>query len=291
MNDYIFSRRGLLISASALALSSCVTCGGELPDLPADTSKWISDAHTHFFNASDLPVAGYIKYVVLRNFFKDMPEIALAIVDIFINLIKPFAVSIERERKHNLNTHSKSDFHEGITAKDYANRFKDTVNSQSKKNSRSFTPEVDLHDSYLALASILKKLETGDQLRPSANLNGHNFLQAPEVNEELIEAIIENNSEKLSSEFNVFNNNQGEYGFIPSPRDVENQNEKSGIQNLIGLIRWSYLMMKSRCFHVNTYVNKLSTMDHKPSVVINLLVDYDKWLNDGPSDNLSLIHI
>lgn len=290
MNDYIFSRRGLLISASALALSSCVTCGEELPDLPTDTSKWISDAHTHFFNASDLPVAGYVKFVVLRNYFKDIPEIALAIVDIFINLIKPFAVSIKRERKHNLKSRLESNFYEGITAKDYANRFKNTVDSQYKKSSKSSNPGVDLQASYLALASILKGIETDDQVRPSGSPNRFTFLQALEVNEELIEAIIENDSEKLSSEFNVINNNQGEYGFIPSPRDAENQNSKSGIQNLIGLIRWSYLMMKSRCFHINTYVNKLSTMDYKPSVVINLLVDYDKWLNDGPSDNSSHIH-
>ena len=47
-------------------------------------------------------------------------------------------------------------------------------------------------------------------------------------------------------------------------------------------LRWVHLMLQPRQFHLNRYLAHIQSQELRPRLIVNLLVDYDKWLNDQP---------
>jgi len=88
-------RRGFIASTGGLLVGSCAHCHFPAPRPPALTG--VSDAHAHFFNAADLPVAGFVKFVLIPRYFGSPPAYALAIVDIVSSAAKRFTISAHAE--------------------------------------------------------------------------------------------------------------------------------------------------------------------------------------------------
>ncbi|HSI19817.1 MAG TPA: hypothetical protein VK980_18765, partial [Sphingomonas sp.] len=89
-------RRTLLLSAGGLTLGGCVHC--TFP-APSQTAEQVSDAHAHFFNVTDLPVAGFAKFVLIPRHFPNFPDFAYALVDIIAWLAKAFSLSADAEAR------------------------------------------------------------------------------------------------------------------------------------------------------------------------------------------------
>src|SRR3546814_621778 len=87
-------RRNFLTAAGALMLGSCTHC--RLP-LPRQIARPVSDAHAHFFNASDLPVRSFLRNVIAPAWFPDLPGIALALGDLAGELAKRLSMTAKSE--------------------------------------------------------------------------------------------------------------------------------------------------------------------------------------------------
>lgn len=93
------SRRSFLVSSSALGLGACAACPDfELVVRPAGYQR-LGDAHAHLFNAADLPVLGFIKYVIGPAYFPNAPGVILAIANVFLYALKLTAISARREMR------------------------------------------------------------------------------------------------------------------------------------------------------------------------------------------------
>ncbi len=90
-------RRAFLAGGSTLAVAACTPCP-DFDALPLPPEKHgIADAHVHLFNAADLPIVGFVKYVLGPGQFPGVPGILLAVANIFLVVLKHSAISARRE--------------------------------------------------------------------------------------------------------------------------------------------------------------------------------------------------
>jgi hypothetical protein len=92
------NRRAFLGSASTMALAGCAGC----PDFPAlaplPAPRPLADAHVHLFNAADLPVARFLKYVIGMK-LKKVPAVLISLVSFLGSVVKLSAMTASAEMK------------------------------------------------------------------------------------------------------------------------------------------------------------------------------------------------
>src|SRR3546814_2417887 len=77
----LLSQRARSRSSRGPRRGSRARCMSPTP-IRAAPSRPVSDAHAHFFNASDLPVRSFLRNVIAPAWFPDLPGIALALGDL-----------------------------------------------------------------------------------------------------------------------------------------------------------------------------------------------------------------
>lgn len=262
--------------------------------LPSERKQYtpVCDAHGHFFNASDLPVANFIKYCAIPGLVKTsdvdarIPDWALALVDIFGWVAKRLSLSAN----HEIQRFGDGELFGGDApdaddfGKEVARRQQDQIGNRNASRQLGTDPQTNLGDSHYVLAQLLGALQPVRQggKAPSGNMNVDASVYAEIARDGAIAGLNEREAVMratvLGAEPMLSPLNYDRVGF--APEEVDAAKVKT-------MLKWAYVMCLPRCAHVEQYDRAISHGDHKIEHVINLLVDYGKWLGEEPAPGSS----
>jgi len=227
----------------------------------------MGDAHVHLFNGSDLPVGGFLRHVVLPQYLPNDPELWPALADIGDSIVKSLAVTVRQERAA------------GADAVEIApDAYADAVAARIVDGGAGVAvrapaaPSAEAALSYRALAAAIAPVR----------------VQAPTVSR--AEAVRELRTE-------IRNALEGEP--VPGARPQAPaatpsaavgacpDRPKQSISTrgeVLRTIRWGFLMLRSRARHLATYLRTIRSGDRRVDTILNLLVDYDRWLGSEPAE-------
>lgn len=265
--NLLTDRRTLLLSAGGLTLGGCAHC---ILPAPSQAPEQVSDAHAHFFNVADLPVAGFAKFVLIPRHFPNFPDFAYALVDIIAWVAKALALSADAEaRRLGAGALSLSgdtdpaDFgREAAKAHRMGLRGKAPVAEVDRLGPVPGAPAIrrDVRaESHRALAALLGGDERGTG-KGGRDLTAEDF-----------QAIAQGQAfDRMDP---------GDPGLQCPTHAVA---ATKALPSARFLLRWAYLMCRPRCVHVEAYLDAVRRDGARIADAVNLLVDYDKWLDDSP---------
>jgi hypothetical protein len=264
----MIDRRSLIASGGALALGGCAHC--TFPPV-SQAAERIGDAHAHFFNLADLPVAGFVKFVLIPRHFPDLPEFTHALVDIIAYIAKHATLTADEEARQlgagtlgSAGAQSSRDF---ARAAAKAHRIglggKAPVDNIDQIGEGKGAPglRADLRaSSHRALAALLGGSAPGKGATRKA------------LDESDFEAIAAGGSLRSAKDPDLQ---------CPPPASLAQIPDR--LPSVRNLLYWAYLMCRARCYHVEEYLRTIQRVGASVADAINLLVDYDCWLDDRPS--------
>lgn len=244
------SRRSLLLSSSVL-LSSCGLFRHlEKGILPV---KSLGDSHVHLFNAADLPVEGFFAEVLAFQQLRDWPEFVLAFVKVIAVAMKSMTLSAAEE----------------------------TAQLNSLAGVRQDASEWEFAAAVLAQADKVAA-EEGAAIahgpRHSASASANALFQAFGSGPRPPGMPLSSRAGRLQIHREIAR--AARLGAEAAPSQFDGRG--GGLRQLWQLVRWAYLMTNSRSSHVERYLREMRLGSQQASLMINLLVDYDHWLNDTP---------
>lgn len=264
------TRRAFLASGGALSLGGCVHCS--FPE-PTNVPATIGDAHAHFFNAADLPVAGFVKFVLLPRYFPELPDFADAIVDIIAFVAKTLALTARAEARQ-LGA-GRLSFSDPPGAEQFGR-------AAAEAHRRGLAGEAPIPD-----VDRLEADELAAALRSDQRAASHRALAAllggerPAISGGA-PALDAGAFAAIASDPLALRHAPTDVADLQCPtRDARQGIRDAGIEART-LLRWAYLMCRPRCVHVEEYLGAIATDGARVADAVNLLVDYDKWLNDAP---------
>jgi hypothetical protein len=264
-------RRDFLAGSTLLALP-----GGPLAGAPmlwakpphGSAAAPVSDAHAHFFNASDLPVRNFLRHVIAAEQFPGLPEIALAIADLAGAMAKQLSLSARTEWQR-LGPAAALAGDDDVSAAQFGKAAAQYQQSQINKRSANADaapqPETNLADSHLALAKLLDVVDMPDAPTADADKSAS---RAVRIDAERYSALVES-----------------------AEGDIKRGLESAAVAPVCGIeseidartiIRWVFLMCQSRRSHVRKYGAVIRAPGLAVRDAANLLVDYDQWLSETP---------
>lgn len=290
------SRRVVLGTSAATLLSSCMTCGERLPILTDFTA--IGDAHAHFFNASDLPIFGFIKYVAgkgmgsnslpilgaatvlqtLANFLPISAEAEMAKLDRHMRSSKPATLNVGKEKYAN----EFSDKLDNLTAEAFDRQKKasdlESFLTSTPANFDIQSASSNESDFSLVALSFIFRAEQPDDDNALGFIDENDVDAAKrffKTDSRYILDILNNDTAAIDERLAEINDSDGGQKFF---RDDITPKQ------IYAYIRWGYLMMQSRCALVGEYLKKINVAGSstktrfQPKVMVNLMVDYDYWI-------------
>jgi hypothetical protein len=269
------SRRQLVRSSAACLL---LGSGPVWARKDAGAPGALADAHVHLFNMADLPAAGFFRYVVLPNQFSEYQFAWPALIDL-AEFLKSLTITAAQEGRDPTVPGV------GLLPADYSRkRFsllvaqRITAMAQGRAPAMvsdggagaAVTDETDLAGSYAELARRLSSRKRG----PAAAVDSG--LGASAVDPATISALVE---QEDAPGFVA-------PGGLPLAEPCSEAPTKGPETNFFirmgSLLTWVRWMMQSRENHLKRYVGAISSPRRKPRLIVNLLVDYDRWLGDSP---------
>lgn len=263
-------RRQLLTgSVGALATAASSRAAGQV--CPATTvPSAVADAHVHLFNASDLPIGGFARYVIVPERFPGSPGAAKAAEDL-LNRAKSWAVTVAEER--------------GPGAGDVSpRRFGDLVLARvDELEGRAGAAQADpaLAESYRDLGAVLAfdKRRFGDAALLGQMMREPGAPAASDGRQALRRAFVStaDDEERSAAE-------PPGTGLLKSMSQLELAPAVAGpASEFASLVGWAYTMCQGRRAHLRKYLRDYSAGSARPRLIVNHLVDYDMWLGDGPA--------
>lgn len=243
------SRRTVL--AGALATTACA--GGRGAAVPPVARKPLADAHAHFFNLADLPVAGFVTYSIVGNIFPP-PAWGEALIDFVTGFAKRFARTARQEAEGL----GRDDYLDAAT---FGRRAADYVDQRLATAPASSAGGRTLGTSYGAL------------LRELAAQTG---VPTPDYAIAVPAAAIDTKRAAFTRAARF--EEQGE-----TTEAAAGFNPIAAVGEVARTIGWAYLMIQSRRAHIDRYLARQRSDDREPRTVVSLLVDYDYWLDDTPA--------
>lgn len=221
--------------------------------------KPVSEAHGHLFNAADLPVVAFLKYVLIPNHANQLGRYAKALVEIAARTIKSFAMSAETETAQ-LQGAPADGLAQEATPETFARLVAEEI--ARGRGARGSDPET--ADSHLDLARSL--VAYGFPGRAA----GRDI--------DLAARDIEASVKQLALDVDRLG------GLDPTRAQhaARAGGASAGIKGVLQIIGWIYLMVKNRRHHVEVYLKAFRTSTARTRLIVNHLVDYDRWLHDGP---------
>lgn len=321
---FIASRRGFIAGATGTLLTGCVSCPeSDWPDVKF--TKAFRDVHTHFFNLADLPARGFLKHVVLPERAPDLSPTFEAIADLVTHFLKSRAMSAKQELNGRRIGVSGSLNSEEKFARDVAKRIVlkagivetpvDASKYQSQSTDCSLADDLvaqeptnqicgessadavsteALAESYLAAKSLfLDRLQVWGSEAEDSNS------QEEIIYENLLPFILDpahkddglgdSFSSLFHSEVGLSVEGAGRPGCHNSgcSSDDEPIAQRINIKQLLG---WAYLLHQCRESHVKRYLSAINSGSRcKPQAAVNLMVDFDQWVDDQPKDGSNMI--
>ncbi len=265
----MIDRRSFLASASAFGLAGCVTC--EIPERDV-SGRHLADSHVHFFNASDLPVGNFLKFVIVPYYISNPADIVLALADLGGFLAKRLSVSASAELARlgagELFGSKVDEAKFADEAADYQERQIDARNRRAAVS--QLDPETDVAESHYRLARLLgavAEMRTNDRGEPlPARVDPEPYRR------------IAASGPPLRHPPHGLDEDMAALADAPDTVDLE---------EVKAVLRWIYDMLQSRCRHVRQYLDTVKITSGQTLDAINLLVDYDKWLDEEPLANSS----
>ena len=263
-------RRAVIGTSLASLTAACVRCPPLAP-LSAPAAPKMSDAHVHLFNAADLPIAGFLNFVVIPEYLPHVPEVALAMIDAAVTVLKKIACTARDESRIRVHDPSPMQF-----ANRLADRI-DQVSGQWTTADRTLAAPSDLGRSYATLAAMLRSSQPG--AAPRALTGGD------KVDRRYLARIAVMGREAARPVVGV-RQALKEGGLGTDSAFTERSSDDLGA--VWDTIKWCYEMVLPRCRHLRDYSATMSPPGQDTDLLVNLLVDYDAWLGDGPSDGSSM---
>jgi hypothetical protein len=247
---------------------------------PAVSAR-LGDAHAHLFNMADLPVRGFLRHVGLPPGLERNGPVP-ALLDL-IDKLRPLAVSAEQELRHieqNLSA-------EPVPSWKLFDEAMVHIREGEKRSSigrpglfrlvKLAGRPLELADSYGLLAAIL------DRLDRAAARRGLSLRQALGVREPGEPDVIFGGTERpLSSGLADRLLRLLGGGGSRCPEAPRGKSEMS-FAAIRAQLQWIHLMVQPRRTLLKRYREVVSDGSGGPGTVVNLLVDYDRWLADLPS--------
>jgi predicted TIM-barrel fold metal-dependent hydrolase len=263
----VLDRRTLLAAAAGGGVS---IAGGQVWAAPTSP---VADAHIHVFNGSDLPVGHFVQYVFLPDRYPQLPPWADAIGDFIVNVIKPLAITVRKEAGQPAVAAALTSGTD-VTPELFGQVAGDYVAERSRppgsaaRGAAPFDP---------AMAASYRELMKGIAGGPVGMLQ--QFSTDPRTGSLRMGPA---DRVLLRGAFTAV----ARMSEAPARRggvNLELLNPLATLDALGRLIGWLYLMTRSRQTHIDKYLSDYATPGAAPKLVVNHLVDYDRWLDDGPS--------
>lgn len=261
-------RRLFLAGALGATASACASRQPLVSPVVSAPGALIGDAHVHLFNGADLPVGGFFRDVLVPAQLADWPELALAFFDIALADLKVIAWSATDELAHMSAALAGSG---DVTATEFANKVADRAEEQMRSANRLLAarnPRENVGDSYAALSELIAL--HGRHRAGLAPMTVEDFRRGEgagplQVDRQALAEIAEKGAESPGA-------------------NIATGSELLGrsVAELWAILRWVFQMAQSRSSHVRQYLSSMTTRGAQPSLLINLLVDYDLWLDDHP---------
>ena len=264
--DAKIDRRALMALGLAGTAGACAPC----PDfiMPPPGRMKVGDAHTHLFNASDLPVGGFMRDVLAPVYLDGFPEVVPALVDIALKVLKFFSMSAEQELRERVPPW-RGPSTEPVSAEAFASRVAGHMEAEIARGGRETgpaDPENDLADSHRALALVI------------ASAGAQQEQQEQDRNPDRVDRAALSRIARLGAAV------VPPGGTVRMMATRERAARELDAVDVMSIIRWAFLMVQPRCSHLHKYLAFAEgSGEAEVKVMINLLVDYDKWLDDAPA--------
>jgi predicted TIM-barrel fold metal-dependent hydrolase len=268
---------GLLLERRDFLRTSALLSGAAIaaPGLALAPSTAVADAHLHLFNASDLPAAGFVKYVYFPSKFGELPSWGAAAIDLFVGFIKPFAVTIaDEERILSASATARPE----LTADEFGGRIAAHIETRTAEiaGGDSNSGLVDSYDDLSRAVAMDGGFTDLVQRQPRFFSDTIELAHREAVNRRSFRIV----AEKAERE-------AGPSPGIAADKALGRFSMTEGFFGLSGgaarLVGWAYMMMKSRSQHLDHYLDKFSDGSAAPQLLLAHLVDYDMWVDDSPS--------
>lgn len=273
-----FERREILGLCGVLAVAGALP----RPVLAQPRSEAFSDAHAHFFNLSDLPARGFLRHVLLPSGADRIGPVP-ALLDL-VDKLQRLAISAQDELA------LEGDAPTVTSLELYSAAMHHIANGSARSNigspglfglARLMRRELELADSYGLLAAALRRIQgyaggTEDDLK--------RVLGVREAGRE--DVIFGGDAEPIESKAvdRVLRL------IKPGKPDCPEQPRGTGEVSLDFVreqMRWVHLMLQPRRKLVELYLKATGQKRRPAATVVNLLVDYDRWLADAPRQGSS----
>lgn len=265
-------RRSILGLALVALTSACAGCP-PLPALAAPTTKRLGDAHVHLFNAADLPVKGFVDFVIIPQYLPHIPEVALALVDAAVTVLKAMSPSARSELARRPRD---------ATPRDFADRLATRIEASTRltgTEAKALAPDENVAHSYAVLGALLRAADpANDRVRPDAVPRPGQSI----VDRAFLARIAVQGRNAARADVGVRAGLPATVRTPTVPAIAASASDDLGA--LWDTIKWCYEMIVTRCQHVHDYLVTIAAPDRPTELLINLLVDYDAWLGDSPSD-------
>lgn len=270
MAGWLAQRRDVL---AGLALSIGACADGKLKPIPAGQGRLkIGDAHVHLFNAADLPVASFFRFVLAPDHLKDWPDLVLAMIDMALNVVRNRALTASEEMgRMRAPWQAQIASSPAEFAGQVAERAESLIRARGPRLSGERDPANDVSDSYFVLAELLARearRQTGRSApaftEDEASRNAW-FGEAAHLDRGALGRIADQGAEVLEH-----GNPPAQYFALRSPAKIWS------------LIAWAFRMTHTRSAHVREYLKAIDSDQTDTTLLINLLVDYDQWLGEHP---------
>jgi hypothetical protein len=233
----------------------------------------LGDAHVHLFNLSDIPARGFFEHAVLWNTALDawpVRPLWPAMLDM-IAYLKGKSITASQELEcYKFNPKAPED----IDKETFEWLLKQRVANMARQSRiytgpRRVTPDAPLskaqlrlRDSYYRLATVLGIAGSPPWQEQSSKAQRH-ILSDEDLNR-----------------IRAGTRNLLEHDCEEEPKEAGNM---SPLAQVPRTLHWGRVLMQSRQYHVRTYLDRISDRGLAPSMIVNLLVDFDEWVGDDPA--------
>lgn len=288
--------RRSLIGSGALLTAGCAGW----PDLPPGPDgsgrAGVVDSHVHLFNAADLPVHRFIEYTFARK-FAAFPG-GSAVIDVFTTVVKPLSPTIDAELRalrgrRGVRETSPQRFADAATARSLGLSVAEIENGERPSLQKwDADTGVELAASYDALIAVLAAAHLPEaEIEPlfqSLTRDASSLRLQADLRRRVFEATAAGADEGPAE---VERRARAAFGILQAKRMNLLAPEEALTLDIVGevvrTVRWGFVMLQPRTSHLQRYLRSYRAPDAQPATVLNLLIDFDSWLLDGPSPGCS----
>jgi predicted TIM-barrel fold metal-dependent hydrolase len=282
---YRLPRRHMLQAAMLAPAAAALPARAFQPRRPG-----VGDAHVHLFNAADLPIGGFAKYVLFGGAAGNS-RVGRAIVDILTTIAQPLAVGAIKE----LRSLGTADGDAGISAQEFGSRTAALVEQRIVEGSAPGADgdAAELARSHQALAEAAVAdagysfEQFGLQKRAMEALprSEPNRAFARQVNADAFARAVEKAENPLYQPpgFELDERmKSAEWRGSMLALEGPGADYPGWLSYAVQRIGWAKRMMDSRSRHLEVFLRHYDGSRHRVGAVLNHLVDYDYWLDDSP---------